>query len=180
MDLLGEPLPAHVNGVEQIPLSVPDQYAPKEPTEKSPLRIAGAPRSAFDIPRTTRSIVIVNLREIVMIHHLNRQGLGIAAIARRTGLDRKTVRKYLERGMETARYGPRLIDPYEDYLRGRIAAYPGLSGRRLWRAVRELGYAAVTDFLREARPPSRAGFELRFETLPSRQAQADFAQFKVA
>ena len=130
---------------------------------------------------------MVTLREIVMIHDLKRQGLGISAIARRTGLDRKTVRRHLERGIEAARYGPRqprprLIDPYADYLRQRIAAFPGLSGRRLWREIAELGYSggytAVTDLLREARPPAQAGFERRFETPPGRQAQVDFAHFK--
>ena len=130
---------------------------------------------------------MVTLREIVMIHDMKRQGLGVSAIARRTGVDRKTVRKYLDQGMESARYGPRqprprLIDPYADYLRGRIAAFPGLSGRRLWREIAALGYpggySAVTDFLREARPPAQAGFERRFETPPGRQAQADFAHFK--
>ena len=34
-----------------------------------------------------------------MIHDLHRQGLGISAIARQTGLDRKTVRKYLTQGL---------------------------------------------------------------------------------
>jgi hypothetical protein len=34
-----------------------------------------------------------------MILELKRQGLGVSAIARQTGLDRKTVRKYLERGL---------------------------------------------------------------------------------
>ena len=122
-----------------------------------------------------------------MIHDLRRQGLGISAIARRTGLDRKTVRKYLDPGLQSARYGPRqprprLLDPYEDYLRERIADHEGLSGRRLWRDIADLGYAggytAVTDFLREVRPPPRAGFERRFETPPGKQAQVDFAHFK--
>ena len=36
---------------------------------------------------------MVVLREVVMIHDLRRQGMGISAIARHTGLDRKTVRK---------------------------------------------------------------------------------------
>lgn len=76
---------------------------------------------------------MVVLREIVMIHDLRRQGLGISAIARRTGLDRKTVRKHLDQGLQSARYGPRqprprLLDPYEDYLRERIADHEGLSG----------------------------------------------------
>ena len=130
---------------------------------------------------------MVTLREIVMIHDLHRQGLGISAIARQTGLDRKTVRKYLKQGLQTPRYGPRqprprLLDPYEGYLRERIAAYPGLSARRLWREIAELGYSGgyttLTDFLREVRPPAQTGFEHRFETPPGKQAQADFAHFK--
>ena len=131
---------------------------------------------------------MIKLREIVMIHELKNQGLGVSEIARRAGLDRKTVRKYLREGLQSARYGPRqprprLLDPFEHYLRERIAAYPGLSGSRLWREIAELGYAggytAVTDFLREARPPARTAFECRFETPPGKQAQVDFSQFKV-
>lgn len=123
-----------------------------------------------------------------MIHDLKRQGLSVSAIARRVGCDRKTVRKYLERGMEAPVYGPRaprgrLLAPFEDYLRERIAAYPDLSGRRLLREIRDLGYtgcySVVTDFLREARPPRRPTFERRFETPAGRQAQVDFAQFRV-
>ena len=123
---------------------------------------------------------MVVLREIVMIHDLRRQGLSTSAIACRTGLDRKTVRKYLEQGLQSAHYGPReprprLLDPYEDYLRKRIAEHEGLSGRRLWRDIADLGYAggytAVTDFLREVRPPPQAGFERRFETPPALRLQ---------
>ena len=120
-----------------------------------------------------------------MIHDLKRQGLGISAIARRTGLDRKTVRKYLDQGLQSARYGPRQprpLDLYEDYLRDRLTDHAGLSGRRLMREIADLGYAggytAVTDFLREVRPPPQAGVERRFETPPGKQAQVDFAHFK--
>ncbi len=132
---------------------------------------------------------MVTLGDIVMIHDLKRQGLTIAAIARATGHDRKTVRKYLQRGLETPVYGPRaerprLLAPFEDYLAQRVRAYPGLSGKRLLREIRELGYeggyTVVTDFLRTVRPAPAAGFEIRFETPPGRQAQADFAQFRVA
>ena len=42
-------------------------------------------------------IGMVVLREIVMIHDLKRQGLGISAIARRAGLDRKTVLQAVRR-----------------------------------------------------------------------------------
>ena len=129
------------------------------------------------------------LREIVLIHDLKKQGLSLTAIARKVGCDRKTVRKYLERGLEGPAYGPRqprdrLLDPYETYLRERVLTFPDLSGARLLREVREMGYeggyTAVTDFLRDVRPPARTRFERRFETPPGRQAQVDFAEFTVS
>ena len=99
---------------------------------------------------------MIKLGEVVMILDLHRQGLTVSAIARELGLDRKTVRRCIARGLETPVYGPRkprkrLIDPFVPYLRERTLAYPGLTGRRLWRELRERGYeggyTAVTDVL---------------------------------
>ena len=127
-------------------------------------------------------------RDVLMIHDLHRQGLSIQEIARHTGRDRKTVRKYLEAGMEPPVYGPRkprpsILDPYKDYLRGRLERYPALTASRLLREIRELGYpgraTTVKDFVREVRPPPAPIFERRFETPPGRQAQVDFAHFRV-
>lgn len=124
-----------------------------------------------------------------MILDLHRQGLSVSAIARRTGHDRKTVRKYLGRGLEPPAYTPRPpapspLAPFEAFLRERVSRFPDLTGRRLWREVRELGfaggYSTVTDFLRTVRPPVEPPFERRFETPPGRQAQVDFAYFKVS
>jgi transposase len=126
--------------------------------------------------------------ELVMILALHRQGLTVTAIARLVGLDRKTIRKYIARGLEPPAYGPRKprrrrLEPFEAYLRERVAAYPGLTGTRLLREIRELGYrggyTAVSDFLRDVRPAPRSSFEVRFETPPGEQAQVDFAQFQV-
>jgi transposase len=123
-----------------------------------------------------------------MILYLHGQGLSVSAIARRVGIDRKTVRKYIERGLEPPSYGPReprprQLEPFEAYLRQRVATYPGLTASRLLREIREHGYAggyaAVTDFLREVRPSPVPPFEVRFETPPGEQAQVDFAQFEV-
>jgi hypothetical protein len=51
------------------------------------------------------------------------------------------------------------------YLRERVTAYPGLTGRRLLRELRERGYeggyTAVTDALRELRPARLPAFEVR-------------------
>jgi transposase len=43
---------------------------------------------------------VTGLEEIVMILDLHRQGAGVSAIARRTGLDRKTVRKVIAGGRQ--------------------------------------------------------------------------------
>lgn len=96
-----------------------------------------------------------------MILNLHRQRLSISAIAKAMRADRKTVRKYIEQGLEAPSYGPRkprqaVIDPFTTYLRERVARYPVLTGRRLYRELKELGYdggyTAVTDFLRDVRP----------------------------
>ena len=131
---------------------------------------------------------VVKIEELFMIHQLREQGESITAIAKRAGLDRKTVRKYLKRGVEPATYGPRaprprVIDPYRAYLRERLERYRKLSAMRLLREIRALGYrggrTAVTDYVAEVRPREASGFEHRFETPAGHQAQVDFAQFKV-
>ena len=122
-----------------------------------------------------------------MILDLHRQGANVSTIARRTGLDRKTVRKIIASGLEPPVYGPRpprvtRLQPFEAYLRERLAAVPELTGHRLHRELGTLGYrggyTAVTDLLREIRPAVPPPFKLRFETPPGQQAQVDFAQFQ--
>src|ERR1700730_16989582 len=101
---------------------------------------------------------VIQLGELVMILDLHRQGLSVSAIARACGIDRKTIRKYIERGLDAPSYGPRQPRP---------------TGRRLFRELKEFGYAggysAVTDFLRDVRPAAEPGFEVRFETPPGDQ-----------
>ena len=85
-----------------------------------------------------------------MILDLHRQGLSVTAIARRTGRDPKTIRKYIERGLDLPAYGPRQVGrpnkiaPFVDYLRGpgqdvvRRRGCVGLAdGERLWPRYRE-------------------------------------------
>jgi transposase len=70
---------------------------------------------------------VVDLLGVMMILDLHKQGLSVSAIAKRLGLDRKTVRKYIERGGVAPQYAarpakPSLIAPFESYLRERLAA----------------------------------------------------------
>ena len=130
---------------------------------------------------------MITLGELVMILDLAREGVSVSAIARRTGLDRKTVRKYIESGLEPPAYAPRpprptLVAPYHAYLRERLTAFPDLTTRRLLREIQTLGYrggySILKDFVRTIRPKPAGGFEHRFETPPGQQAQVDFAFFK--
>ena len=96
---------------------------------------------------------MIKLRELIVILDLHKQGLTTSAIAERTGLDRKTVRKYIERGLEAPVYGPRqprvrLMDAYAHYVRERLSAYPKLTIARLLREIRALGYAGGKSTMR--------------------------------
>ena len=77
---------------------------------------------------------MLRLGEVVMILDLHCQGLPVSAVARRTGIDRKTVRKYVQAGLKPPHYDPRrprptLLDTNHAYLRERVATYPDLSAR---------------------------------------------------
>ena len=123
-----------------------------------------------------------------MIHDLKKQGLSHTAIARQLGISRRTVARRLKQELAVPVYGPRppkprLIEPFEAYLRDRVQSWPDLSARRLFREIKERGYqggySMVTAFLREVRPPAVQLYERRYETLPGKQAQVDFAYFEV-
>ena len=135
-----------------------------------------------------REWVLVELGDVMTILELHRQGLSISAIATRLGMDRKTVRKYINNGVQAPRYGPRaprprVMDPFMDYVTERIRSFPELSTQRLLREIRALGYkggrSALGDVVRDVRPPRQTGFEVRFETPAGQQAQVDFAHFSV-
>ena len=129
----------------------------------------------------------------VLLRHYLEQGLPKAEIARRVGVGRRTVYHWIETGQldreldaEPARYGPRRqapskLDPYKTIIEERLATYPKLSATRLYREVRESGYAGsysqVKRYVRRVRPRPEPEPEQRFETPPGHQGQVDFADF---
>lgn len=92
---------------------------------------------------------MIQLGDLIVILDLHRQGLSVSAIARRTGRDPKTVRKYIARGLEPPAYSPRQagrpskLAPFLDYLRERVVAFADLSAVRLTREIRERGYCGA-------------------------------------
>lgn len=127
-----------------------------------------------------------SMGSIFMIHQLKEEGHTISEIARQLGMDRKTVRTHLAKGLEPPRYQPRppvqsLLQPYKAYLNDQVGTCPGISATRLLREITAMGYSGsytlLTDYLRTRRPARPIVFEKRFETAPGKQAQVDFARF---
>src|SRR5262249_3970853 len=89
---------------------------------------------------------VVTLGELMMPLALARQGLRVPAVPRKLGQAGKAVRRYLAGGVEPPPHARR---PHQEksparslpYLRERLAAFPGLTAVRLWRELRERGYA---------------------------------------
>ena len=86
---------------------------------------------------------MLDVEERFVIRHLHRKGVSISEIARRTGHDRKTIRKVINSPLlpeqKPRRPRKRKIDPYLPYLQGRIAAGV-LNARKLYHEIRDLGY----------------------------------------
>ncbi|MDM7999042.1 MAG: IS21 family transposase [Dehalococcoidia bacterium] len=118
-----------------------------------------------------------------MIKDLHRKGLSISEIARRTGNDRKTIRRILGEPLireRQPRARRRKIDPFVPYLERRMAEGV-LNAPKLLREIRALGYqGGITQlrmFLQPFRQPRAAVVTVRFETEPGEQAQVDWAHF---
>jgi transposase len=115
------------------------------------------------------------------LEELKRQGLSIRAISRLTGLDRKTIRRYLI-VPEVPVYGPRTaqpskLDEFKSYLKERMQA--GVwNARVLLRELRQRGYGGgytiLTDWLRPQRAAAWVVAVRRFETPPGKQGQVDW------
>src|SRR5438067_534158 len=103
------------------------------------------------------------------VRALHRQGLGLRAVARRLGIGRATVRKFVraETFPERRQHVPRstIVTPYEAYLRERWEA-GCQNAAALWRELRARGFTGSPSRLRQyLRPwrtrPGRQGFAAR-------------------
>lgn len=122
-------------------------------------------------------IEVVRLREV--------EGLGVRAIARRLGLSRNTVRKYL-RDPRVPSYGPRpkppsKLAPFEAWLHRRTTVDGVWNSVRLLRELRERGYTGgrtiLKEYLKPLRPPKAPAVVVRYEVRPGEEAQVDFGAF---
>ena len=108
-----------------------------------------------------------------------REGLRPAQIAEATGLSVPTVKKWLaaENYGKTNRTGrARIIEPHKPLIR-RLLERHDYTGVQVLRILREQGYrggyTAVTDYLREVRPPRKTAY-LTLSFAPGECAQIDW------
>jgi transposase len=88
----------------------------------------------------------------VEIHALARRGWSVSAIARHTGRDRKTIRKYLAGPKPSRGPGESCLEPFRGYLAARLAEDAHVDGTVLFREVAELGFdRSYVTFVRELR-----------------------------
>lgn len=116
------------------------------------------------------------------LRYLAGEGEPIATLARRFGLSRQTIYNQLARATTApAPRAPRpsALDPFRDYLRARLESFD-LPAPVLLRELRAKGYTGGLTILRDAIRPLKAEqirrVTERFETLPGRQAQADWGE----
>jgi len=127
--------------------------------------------------------------ECMEMRILSRQGKGIREISRMMGVSRNTVRKYLRTEQKEPTYEqrpkrPGKLDPFKEYLRGRIkaAAPHRLPSPVLHRELMAMGFRGserlVRLFVSREMPVKRAEPVVRFETPPGQQMQADWCELR--
>jgi transposase len=116
------------------------------------------------------------------IQVLGERGMSDAAIARQLGLDRETVAKWQGQPPPAPirRERSSKLDAFRPYLAERLADFPDLNARVLFREIAaqgyEGGYERVKVACRALRGEPTVEAVARFETGPGEQAQADWLE----
>jgi transposase len=126
----------------------------------------------------------------VEIHALARRGWSVSAIARHTGRDRKTVRRYLTGPPPSREPAASCLEPFRDYLIARFVDDAHVDGTVLHREVVELGFdRSYVTFVRQLRllglrPRCEAcrsgghGVTVELEHAPGEEIQFDWLELR--
>jgi transposase len=131
---------------------------------------------------------MIALEKQLDIQLLHKQGLPISQIARRLGIDRRTVQKYIDHPElinqpRKAVSRPSKVDPFREQIKAYLEEDPHYRATtiydRLKRGEYKGGYEIVKRAVRSQKAERCRRAYLRFETEPAQQAQVDFAEFAV-
>ncbi|MCA2971661.1 MAG: IS21 family transposase [Acidobacteriaceae bacterium] len=133
---------------------------------------------------------MLHKEEWMEIHVLKAQGLSEREIARKLGISRNTVSRYLD-APAAPKYKmreprPTKLEPFKAYVERRIAeAQPDwIPAPAMLRELRAQGYVGqirqLQDFMQSRKPAVRDDPVVRFETAPAHQLQVDFVVFRRA
>ena len=134
---------------------------------------------------------MVTLEEFMEIFKLKEQGLTISAISREMGLDRKTVRKYLQQGkskapkMKERKKRKSKLDKFESaiqhYISGPENQWPPATV--IYEELVKKGYSGslslVQKWIKRYKQVHFPKVVIRYETEPGRQAQVDWGEQKI-
>lgn len=132
---------------------------------------------------------MLSWRDRVELRNLLERGLSVTAIAKHTGKDPKTIRKYRDHPellAEQPKARPRLVDDYARYIDARLADNEHLAGTVLLREIEALGftgsYQSLARHLHRVRPdcPFTTGGEPAESVMMTHRlgsAQADWSPF---
>ena len=120
--------------------------------------------------------------EILRLYHA--EGWRVGTLARQLHVHYRTVRRVLAQAgiaLTAQHTRPSMIEAFVPFIQDTFARYPTLRASRLYRMVRERGYAGAPDHFRhivaQYRPRPAAEAYLRLRTLPGEQGQVDWAHF---
>lgn len=117
------------------------------------------------------------------LRELYEQGLSVTEIARRTGRDRKTIRKWITTNAlpkRQKRQVPSKLDPFKPFILEQMRKGVTNAAKML-RLLQKRGFTGkariVRAFMSPYRPMAGTSATVRFETEPGQQAQVDWADF---
>ena len=119
---------------------------------------------------------------------LHRSGVKQRAIARKLGISRNTVKKYIDNpdlAFEQApnRHRKSRLDPYIDNIKAWIEEDNGYSATWIYDRLSNMGFAGSYEIVkrkvRQFKESHQQVAYMRFETEPGYQAQVDFAEFQI-
>lgn len=130
---------------------------------------------------------MITKEKVMDIYTLHRNGIRKNSIAKKLGINWRTVNKYIENGFQHKEYDTKnrrsLLDEYMPAIENWLEE-DNYTGTWIYDRIKILGYKGGYDQVRRKVRKIKAQHTMkayvRFETEPGRQAQVDFGEFKIS